>query len=99
MHGSGSKRTQWITDHGKSRRCQLSRVISCVQSQLITWDMYTDHQCALMISVAPAVPPVSVHQCLVSVLISASCQCPSVPHQCHISVPTSAYPCHISVPV
>ncbi|CAI9588994.1 unnamed protein product, partial [Staurois parvus] len=47
--------------------------------------MYTDHQCALMISVAPAVPPVSLHQCLVS-----------VPHQCHISVPTSAYQCHIS---
>ncbi|CAI9579494.1 unnamed protein product [Staurois parvus] len=54
--------------------------------------MYTNHQstddqCALMISVAPAVPPVSVHQCLVSVLISALCQYPSVPHQCHISVP------------
>ncbi|CAI9610999.1 unnamed protein product, partial [Staurois parvus] len=65
--------------------------------------MYTDHQgtddqCALMTSVAPAVPPVIVHQCLMSVLISASCQCPSVPHQCHISV--SAYQCtsmpHIS---
>ncbi|CAI9550532.1 unnamed protein product [Staurois parvus] len=46
-----------------------------------------------MISVAPAVPPVSVHQYLVSVLISASCQCPSVPH-------ISAYQCtsmpHIS---
>ncbi|CAI9535280.1 unnamed protein product, partial [Staurois parvus] len=77
-----------VTDHGKSRRCRLGHVISCVQSQLITWDMYTDHQgtddqCALMISVAPAVPPVSVHQCLR--------QCPSVPrasaHQCHISVP------------
>ncbi|CAI9548610.1 unnamed protein product [Staurois parvus] len=54
--------------------------------------MYTDHQstddqCTLMISVAPAAPPVSVHQCLVSVLISASCQYPSEPHQCHISVP------------
>ncbi|CAI9550836.1 unnamed protein product [Staurois parvus] len=59
----------------------------------------TDDQCALMISVAPAVPPVSVHQCLVSVLISASCQCPSVPHQCHISVPTSAHQCHKSVPI
>ncbi|CAI9577576.1 unnamed protein product [Staurois parvus] len=57
-----------------------------------------DHM-ALMISVAPAVPPVSVHQCLVSVLISASCHCPSVPHQCHISVPTSAHQCHISVPI
>ncbi|CAI9553580.1 unnamed protein product [Staurois parvus] len=67
-------------------------------------DMYTDHQgtddqCALMITVAPAAPPVSVHQCLVSVLISASCQCPSVPHQCHISMPTSAHQCHISVPI
>ncbi|CAI9560072.1 unnamed protein product, partial [Staurois parvus] len=85
--------TQWITDHGKSRRCRLGHVISCVQSQLTTWDMYTGHQgtddqCALMISVAPAVPPVSVHQCLVS-----------VPHQCHISVPTSAHQCHISVPI
>ncbi|CAI9572363.1 unnamed protein product [Staurois parvus] len=50
----------------------------------------TDDQCALMICVAPAVPPVSVHQCQLSVLISATCQCPSVPtsaHQCHISVP------------
>ncbi|CAI9555324.1 unnamed protein product [Staurois parvus] len=49
-----------------------------------------------MISVAPAVPPVSVHQCLVSVLIHANCHCPSVPHQCHIT----AYQCpsmpHIS---
>ncbi|CAI9585620.1 unnamed protein product, partial [Staurois parvus] len=91
-------RTQWIIDHGKSRRYQLGHVISCVQSQLITWDMYTDHQgtddqCALMISVAPAVPAVSVHQCQLSVSISASCQCPSVPH-------ISAYQCtsmqHIS---
>ncbi|CAI9593454.1 unnamed protein product [Staurois parvus] len=77
--------TQRITDHGKSRRCRLGHVISCVQSQLITWGMYTDHQgtddqCALMISVAPAVPAVSAHQC-------------------HISVPTSAHQCHISVPI
>ncbi|CAI9572997.1 unnamed protein product, partial [Staurois parvus] len=73
-------------DHGKSRRCWLGHVISCVQSQLITWDMYTDHQgtddqCALMISVAPEVPPVSTHQCHVPVpRISAT-------YQCHISVP------------
>ncbi|CAI9548613.1 unnamed protein product, partial [Staurois parvus] len=72
--------------NGKSRRCQLGHVISFVQSQLITWDMYTDHQstddqCALMICVAPAVPTVSVHQCQLSVLIHATCQCPSVPHQ------------------
>ncbi|CAI9558536.1 unnamed protein product [Staurois parvus] len=57
----------------------------------ISGDMYTDQstddQCALMICVAPAVPPVSVHQCQLSVLIHATCQCPLVPHQCHISVP------------
>ncbi|CAI9596200.1 unnamed protein product, partial [Staurois parvus] len=83
--------------NGKSRRPWLCYVISCVQSQLITWDMYTDHQgtddqCALMISVAPAVPPVSVHQCQLSVFINATCQC-------HISVPTSAHQCHKSVPI
>ncbi|CAI9621217.1 unnamed protein product, partial [Staurois parvus] len=88
----------------KSRRCRLGHVISCVQSQLISWDIYTDHQgtddqCALTICVAPAVPPVSVHQCQLSVLIHATSQCPSVPHQCHISLPTSAHQCHISVPI
>ncbi|CAI9576739.1 unnamed protein product, partial [Staurois parvus] len=92
-------RTQRITDHGKSQRCQLGHVLSCVQSQPITDHQGTEDQCALMISVVPAVQPVSVHQFLVSVLISASCQCPSVPHQCHISVPTSAHQCHISVPI
>ncbi|CAI9617278.1 unnamed protein product [Staurois parvus] len=52
-----------------------------------------------MISVAPAVPPVSVHQCLMSVLISASCQCPSVLHQCHISVHINAtYQCPSELP-
>ncbi|CAI9605459.1 unnamed protein product, partial [Staurois parvus] len=40
-----------------------------------------------MISVAPAVPPAKCHQCYLSVLINATCQCPSVPYQCHISVP------------
>ncbi|CAI9610014.1 unnamed protein product, partial [Staurois parvus] len=43
-------------------------------------DIYTDHQgtddqCALMICVAPSVPPISVHQCQLSVLIHATCQC------------------------
>ncbi|CAI9576640.1 unnamed protein product [Staurois parvus] len=66
--------------------------------------MYTDHQGtddqhALMISVAPAVPSVSAHQCQLSVLINATCQCLSVPHQCQISVPASAHQCHISVPI
>ncbi|CAI9579143.1 unnamed protein product, partial [Staurois parvus] len=89
--------------HVKSRRCRLGHVISCVQSQLITWDMYTDHQgtddqCALMISVAPKVPPVSVHQCQQSELISATCHCPSVPHQCipvHIK---ATYQCPSELP-
>ncbi|CAI9587407.1 unnamed protein product, partial [Staurois parvus] len=89
--------------HGKNQRCRLGHVTSCVQSQLIAWDMYTDHhgtddQCALMISVAPAVPLVSVHQCQLSVLIHATCQCPSVLHPCNMSVPTSAHQCHI-VPI
>ncbi|CAI9598148.1 unnamed protein product, partial [Staurois parvus] len=90
--------------HGKSQRCLLSHVISCVQSQLITWDMYTDHhstddQCALMISVAPEVPPVSVHQCQLSVLISATCQCHiNATYQClpvHIN---ATYPCPSELP-
>ncbi|CAI9539336.1 unnamed protein product [Staurois parvus] len=48
-----------------------------------------------MISVAPSMPPVSVHHCQLSVLINCTYQCPSVPH---ISA-TSAYQCHISVPI
>ncbi|CAI9554841.1 unnamed protein product, partial [Staurois parvus] len=102
-------RTRRITDHGKSRRCRLGHVIRCVQSQLITWDMYTDHQgtddqCALMISVAPEVPPVSVHQCLMSVPvpISATYQCTPVhinaTYQCPSELPFSVtYQCQ-SVP-
>ncbi|CAI9565659.1 unnamed protein product [Staurois parvus] len=66
--------------------------------------MYTDHQgtddqCALMISVAPAVPPVSVHQYLISVPRASAHQCHISAHQCHISVHTSAHQCHISVPI
>ncbi|CAI9576307.1 unnamed protein product, partial [Staurois parvus] len=78
-------RTQQI--NGNSQRCQLGHVISCVQSQLIAWDMYTDHQgtddqCALMICVAPTVPLVSVKS---MPAVSA--------HQCHLQVPISAYQC------
>ncbi|CAI9554463.1 unnamed protein product, partial [Staurois parvus] len=56
--------------------------------------MYTDHQgtddqCALMISVAPEVPPVSVHQCQQSVIISATCQC-------HINATYQCIPVHIN---
>ncbi|CAI9608941.1 unnamed protein product, partial [Staurois parvus] len=91
--------------HRKSRRCRLGHVISCVQSQLITDHQSPADQCALMISVVPAVPPVSIHQCHVSVLIHATCQCPSVPHfSAHrscLSVPpiSAANQCHLSVPV
>ncbi|CAI9595160.1 unnamed protein product, partial [Staurois parvus] len=70
--------------------------------------MYTNHQgtddqCALMISVAPAAPPVSVHQCQLSVLISAY-QCTSMPHiSAHLSClsvsPISASQCHLSMPI
>ncbi|CAI9571666.1 unnamed protein product, partial [Staurois parvus] len=76
--------------------------------------MYTDHQgtddpCALMISVAPAVPPVSVHQCHINatyqclpVHINATYQCPSelpfsVTYQCQSVPPINASQCHISV--
>ncbi|CAI9539824.1 unnamed protein product, partial [Staurois parvus] len=61
-------------------------------------DIYTDHQgtddqCALMISVAPEVPLVSVHQCQLPVLNSATSmphisayQCTSMPHiSAHLS--------------
>ncbi|CAI9620690.1 unnamed protein product, partial [Staurois parvus] len=105
-------------NHGKSRRCRLGHVISYVQSQLITWDMYTDHQstddqCALMISVAPEVPPISVHQCHLSVPvnatyqclpmhINATYQCPSelpfsVTHQSQSVPPINTNQCHLSV--
>ncbi|CAI9571600.1 unnamed protein product, partial [Staurois parvus] len=63
--------------------------------------MYTDHQstddqCALMISVAPAVPP--AYQCTSMPHISAHLSCLSVSpisaSQCHLSVPISAaYQC------
>ncbi|CAI9561141.1 unnamed protein product [Staurois parvus] len=69
--------------------------------------MYTDHEG----NDDQSVPPVSVHQCQLSVLIHATCQCPSVPHfsayQCtsmpHISAhlsclsvsPISANQCHL----
>ncbi|CAI9539733.1 unnamed protein product, partial [Staurois parvus] len=78
--------------------------------------MYTDHQgtddqCALMISVAPAGSPVSVHQCLVPVPhqclpvhINATYQCPSelpfsVTHQCQSVPPINANQCCQSVPL
>ncbi|CAI9599746.1 unnamed protein product, partial [Staurois parvus] len=51
--------------------------------------MYTDHQgtddpCALMISVAPAVPPVSTHQCHLPVPISGTSMPPISASQCHL---------------
>ncbi|CAI9597862.1 unnamed protein product, partial [Staurois parvus] len=66
-----------------------------------------------MISVAPEVPPVSVHQCQLSVLNSASAtsmphisayQCTSMPYiSAHLSCPSvspiSASQCHLSMPI
>ncbi|CAI9614306.1 unnamed protein product, partial [Staurois parvus] len=58
-------------------------------------DMYTDHQgtddqCVLMICVAPTVQPVSVHQCQLSVLIHATCQCHiNATYQCPSELPFS----------
>ncbi|CAI9572064.1 unnamed protein product, partial [Staurois parvus] len=90
-------------------RRRLCHVISCVQSQLIAWDVYTDHQgtddqCALMISVALSVPPVSVHQCHLSVPINATCQCLLVhinaTYQCSPELPFSAtYQCQSVPPI
>ncbi|CAI9545897.1 unnamed protein product [Staurois parvus] len=69
--------------------------------------MYTDHQgtddqCALMISVAQAVPPVSVHQCQLSVFISAIYQCLPVhinaTYHCPSELPFSATYQYQSVP-
>ncbi|CAI9568292.1 unnamed protein product [Staurois parvus] len=71
--------------------------------------MYTDDQCALMTSVAPAVPFVRVHQCdinatyqCIRVHINATYQCPSelpvsVTHQCQSVPPINAKKCHLSV--
>ncbi|CAI9568172.1 unnamed protein product [Staurois parvus] len=68
----------------------------------------TDDQCALMICVAPAVPPGSVHQCQLLVLIHSTCQChisatfqcSSVPYQCPSELPFSVtHQCPLSVPV
>ncbi|CAI9560140.1 unnamed protein product, partial [Staurois parvus] len=84
---------------------------SCDQLCPITADHITDDQCVLMICVASAVPPVSVHQCQLSVLIHATCQCHiSATFQCHISMPhisahlsclsvspINASQCHLSV--
>ncbi|CAI9556240.1 unnamed protein product, partial [Staurois parvus] len=65
-----------------------------------------------MISVAPEVPPVSVHQCQLSVPISATSmpgisayQCTSMPHiSAHLSSPSvspasAAYQCCFSVTI
>ncbi|CAI9600050.1 unnamed protein product [Staurois parvus] len=59
---------------------------------------------ALMISVAPSVPPVSVHHCHLSLPINASCQCPSVhinaTYQCPSELPFSEnYQCQSMPPI
>ncbi|CAI9546405.1 unnamed protein product, partial [Staurois parvus] len=78
--------------NGKSRKFRLGHVISCVQSQLIAWDLCTDHQ-----GTDDQCKP---QQCHLSVSISASCQCSSMPpasaHQCHINATYQCLPVHIN---
>ncbi|CAI9565191.1 unnamed protein product, partial [Staurois parvus] len=99
-------RSQRITDHGKSRRCRLSHVISCVQSQLITSaPPVSVHQCH--INATYQCLPVHInatYQCLSELPFSVTHQCQSVPpintNQCRQSVPPiSAHQCRLSVPV
>ncbi|CAI9576988.1 unnamed protein product, partial [Staurois parvus] len=64
----------------------------------------TDDQCALMISIAPEVPPASAHQCHLPVPINATYQCLPVhsnaTYQCPSELPFSVtYQCHLSMPV
>ncbi|CAI9617343.1 unnamed protein product, partial [Staurois parvus] len=90
---------------------------SCVQSQLIASVTLTEERRAgnwhssegtstliiraLIISVAPSVPPASAHLSCLSVPVSAAYQCPSVmpvnAHYCHLPVPP--HQCHLSVPI
>ncbi|CAI9577272.1 unnamed protein product, partial [Staurois parvus] len=73
--------------HGRSRRCRLGHVISCVQSQLITWNMCPDDQCSCSSATCqcPSVPAVSATSLP---HISAHLSCLSVPaisaSQCHL---------------
>ncbi|CAI9550404.1 unnamed protein product [Staurois parvus] len=87
----------------------ISLLISC-HADSSRGEPGTDDQCALVICVAPAVLPVSVHQCQLLVLIHATCQCHinatfqcpselhfSVTHQCQSVPPINASQCRLSV--
>ncbi|CAI9598763.1 unnamed protein product, partial [Staurois parvus] len=85
----------------------ISLLTSC-HTDSLTGEPGTDDQCALIISLAPAVPLVSAQQFQLSVLINATCQCPSVPHisayqctyQCPSELPFSAtYQCQSVPPI
>ncbi|CAI9544828.1 unnamed protein product, partial [Staurois parvus] len=94
--------------NGKSQRFWLGHVISCVQSQLISWDMYTDHQdtddqCSpsSATSQCPSMPAVSAHQCHINATYQCSSDLPlGVTYQCQSVPPISAAnQCRLSVPV
>ncbi|CAI9541067.1 unnamed protein product [Staurois parvus] len=52
-----------------------------------------------MISVAPAVPPASVYQCQLSVLIHATCQCHiNATYQCLLVHINATYQCPSELP-
>ncbi|CAI9560486.1 unnamed protein product, partial [Staurois parvus] len=95
--------TQRITDQQKEPK---SSALLCDQLCPITADRSEGTSTviisALMISVAPSVPPVSVHQCHLSLPIYAACQCTSMPHisayQCTSMPHISAHLSCLSVP-
>ncbi|CAI9602149.1 unnamed protein product, partial [Staurois parvus] len=72
----------------------MTLALSCDQLCPITADHMALMISALMISVAPSVPPVSVHQCQLSVHINATYQCLPVhinaTYQCPSELPFSA---------
>ncbi|CAI9567595.1 unnamed protein product, partial [Staurois parvus] len=96
--------------HGKSRRCRLGHVISCVQSQLITDHQGTDDQCgprsatcqcsSVPIS-AKSMPNISAYQCTsmphISAHLSSLSMSPiSATYQCQSVPPNSASQCRLS---
>ncbi|CAI9539547.1 unnamed protein product [Staurois parvus] len=107
MHGSRNAAIGGAlcpSDTANHRSTERAEDVGSVMGHVHRSSKSMDDQCALMISVAP-------QQRHLSVSISASSQCSSMPpanaHQCHISVPhisahlscLSVCQCHLSMPV
>ncbi|CAI9621596.1 unnamed protein product, partial [Staurois parvus] len=80
------------------RKEPKSSVRSCDQLCPITADHIIDDQCAMMISVAPAVLPVSAHQCQLSVPSAYQCHI-NATYQCPSELPFSASQCQSVLPI